>query len=417
MGIAVRYAGKSESIPLVQATDNFEYEIIQRIIRLSAQKLPIVGIVKTDTAAYIDPRLADFYAVEIPEDITHQRYKPIFQALMPTYNLQYINFGRDTIIDPEISTIIIPGEDEASYFTNPDAIFAIDQYLMRGGNVIVLAQKFAINLQKSTNATISNTFLYKMLEEWGIVVKPEMLIDISCGQIRVPRQVGTVVMNVPTDYPFMIRVAQDGFNRNISPLSSMTQAVFPWASPLEVSKKSDTEVIADTLIMSSEYSTVRIPPFRIDPNQNWEFFFEKAAEVGTLKRYPLAIRLSGKINSIFNDTTLQRPQNKEILLSTTSGSVVVIGNADFATQDAGGMFNMPLIQNLTDWLSLDENLIGIRSRNMIDRSLKNITMKTDSDNSGLGYRIFNITAMPIILIILGLFIFFHRRRQQYNGGK
>ncbi|MDR0304027.1 MAG: hypothetical protein LBH98_04550, partial [Chitinispirillales bacterium] len=135
------------------------------------------------------------------------------------------------------------------------------------------------------------------------------------------------------------------------------------------------------------------------------------------KRYPLAIRLSGKINSIFNDTTLQKPQNQEILLSTTSGSVIVVGNADFATQEAGGIVNMPLIQNLTDWLSLDENLIGVRSRNMIDRSLKNITMKTDSDNSGLRYRIFNIIAMPIILIIFGILIFFHRRRQQYNGGK
>jgi ABC-type uncharacterized transport system involved in gliding motility auxiliary subunit len=170
--------------------------------------------------------------------------------------------------------------------------------------------------------------------------------------------------------------------------------------------------------MSSEYSAVRVPPFRIDPNQNWEFFFENALENGSLKRYPIAIRLSGKINSIFNDTTLERPQtNEELLLSTTNGSVIVIGNADFATSEVGGISNMPLIQNLTDWLSLDENLIGIRSRNMIDRSLKNITMKTDADNSGLGYRIFNIAAMPIVLIILGLWIFFYRRNQQYNGGK
>ena len=419
MGIAIRYAGKSESIPLVQATDNFEYEIIQRIIRLSTDKLPIVGIVKTDTAAYIDPRLADFYAMEIPEDITHQRYKPIFQGLMPTYNLQYINFGRDTVIDPAISTIIIPGEDEASYFTNPDAIYAIDQYLMRGGNVIVLAQRFAINLQKSANANVSNTFLYKMLQEWGVDVKPEMLIDASCGQIIVPRQVGPMVMNVPTDYPMLVRVTENGFNRNISPLASMKQMIFPWASPLEVSPNLDPETIADTLIMTSEYASVRKPPFRIDPNQNWEFFFEKAAENGTLKRYPLAIRLSGRINSIFSDTALQRPQNAQLILSTTTGSVIVISNADFVTTEAGGLANMALIQNLTDWLSLDENLIGVRSRNMIDRSLKDITMKNkdDSDNSGFGYRIFNIAAMPVVLIILGLFIFFYRKRQQNNGGK
>lgn len=413
MGIALRFAGKSESIPLVQESDNFEYEIVQRIFRLTSTNLPMVGIVKTDTAAYIDPRIAEWYDVEVKEDRTHQRFRPIFQSLSSFYNVQYIDFAQDTAIDPAISTIIIPGEDEANYFNNTNAIVAIDQYLMRGGNVIVLAQKFAINLQKSTNASVSNTFLYKMLEKWGVVVKSEMIIDASAGQIIVPQQVGSTVRNVPMSYPMFVRVVENGFNRNVAPLASMTQITFPWATPVLLSENIDSATIADTLIMSSAYSTTRIPPFRIDPNQNWEFHFNNAQNGGRLKPYPLAIRLSGKINSVFSDTTLERPKDKDLLFSTTNGSAIIVGNADFASADAGAVQNMPLILNLVDWLTLDDNLIAVRSRNMIDRSLKNITI-TGNDESDFTTitKVLNLVLMPIVLIIAGLLLLLNRKKQQ-----
>ena len=412
MGIAIRFAGKSESIPFVQATDNFEYEIMQRIFRVTSVSLPMVGIVKTDTAMYIDPRIAEWYSVEIQEDRTHKRFRPLFHALSSFYNVQYIDFAKDTAIDPAISTIIIPGEDEANYFNNPEAIIAIDQYLMRGGNVIVLAQRFAINLQKSTNASVSNTFLYKMLEEWGVDVKAEMMIDASAGRMMVPQQIGGTIRNVPVDYPMFVRVTENGFNRNVAPLASMREIIFPWATPVFVAENINPETIADTLIMSSKYSTTRIPPFRIDPNQDWEFFFNRARENGTLKPHPLTIRLSGKINSVFNDTNLQRPEGKDLLLSTTSGSAIIIGNADFASIDAGSPQNMPLILNLVDWLTIDDNLIAVRSRNMIDRSLKNLTIASGGFDFATFVKVINLFLMPVVAIIVGLILFFNRKKQQ-----
>jgi ABC-type uncharacterized transport system involved in gliding motility auxiliary subunit len=417
MGIALRYAGKSENIMLVQPGDNLEYEIIQRLIRLTAEDLPIVGIVKTDTAMYVDPRIAQWYAVEIPEDITHKRFKPIFFALSAFYQVQYIDLSQDTAIIPEISTIIIPGEDEASYFTNPDAIYAIDQYLMRGGNVIVLAQKISINLQKSENASISNTFLYKMLDEWGVDVKNDILIDASCGQINIPQQYGARTGMKTVDYPMFVRIPKSGFNGNVPPLSSMREIIFPWTTPLEISQNLDPETIVDTLIMSSPKSTFRKPPFRITPNQNWEWMFNNAAENELLKQYPIGIRLSGKINSVFSDTTLERPKDKELLLSTTKGSVIVVSNADFLSVDAGKPQNLPLLMNLTDWLTLDNNLISIRSRTMTDRTIdNNAAISGKENNSTTAIKILNMLLMPILIIVAGVILFINRKKQQ-NGGK
>ena len=414
MGIALRYGAKTESIPFVQTTDNIEFELLQRIIRLTKHELATVGIVKTDTAMYIPPEMAMWYAIEIPDDITHSRFRPIFHAVNQLYNLEYIDLTNSDTIGAHISTIIIPGEDAASFFLQPHKIYAIDQFLMNGGNVIVLAQRFSINLQQSETATVSNSLLYNMLEAWGVSVNPQLIIDASAGTVLMPREFGAGMRNVPVEYPFFVRVNEDGFNRNVPPLAAMRSIVFPWVTPVSVSKNIDSATIADTLTMSSQYSALRTPPFRIDPNQNWEFFFERAMQEGTLMRYPLAIRLSGRINSVFNDTTFMRPlDERELILYTTRGTAIILGNADFLTVGAGSPQNLPLLMNLLDWLTLDDDLISVRSRNMIDRSLTDFTMRGATvDNNAAIVRVINIALMPIIIIIAGLVMFIKRKKQQ-----
>ena len=422
MGIALRYGAKSESIPFVQTTDNIEFEIVQRIIRLTKRELPTIGIVKTDTVMYVPPEIAQWYAVEIPQDITHRRFRPVIHALEQLYNVEYIDLmARDTAIGSHISTIIIPGEDEASYFDHPHKIYAIDQFLMRGGNVIVLAQKFAINLQRGETASVSNSLLYNMLEAWGVTVEPKLIQDASAVTIIVPRQVGGGMRNVPVEYPLRVLVNEDGFNRNVPPLAAMRATVFPWASPVMVSQNLDSATIADTLIMSSPYSVLRaaplsenMPPLRLDPDQPWEFWFERAMNDGSLRRYPLAIRLSGRINSVFSDTTFQQPlDGRELLLHTTKGSAVIIGNAEFLSVETGTPQNLPLLMNLVDWLTLDDDLITVRSRNMKDRSLQHFNMRSGaSNNNATLIRILNIALMPLIIVIVGLVLFIKRKKQQ-----
>lgn len=418
MGLAIRYGGKSEIIPLVQNTSNFEYEILQRIIRLTSAQLPIIGIVKTDTMPNVDSAMAEMWSIQPREDITRAKYAPLFNALKDGYELRYIDLKTVENIDPAITTLIVPGENQGDYFSDPASIYAIDQYLMRGGNVIVLAQRFALDLKQSANATLSNSYLQAMLSTWGVAVQPQMLIDASCGQIMVPRNVGSMTMNVPTEYPYLVRITEDGFNRDITPLASLSELILPWASPLEVTMPESSHVTIDTLVRSSDYATGRVPPFRLDPNQDWKMLFERALNAGTLKSYPLAVRVSGNIKSVFADTTLPLPENvqrDDIILSVDKGSLIVMGNADFMSTDGGGVANTPFIQNIVDWLTLDENLIGIRSRTLVDRTMQQENMAEDTESHAMMYRIINLVTMPLLLSLVGLGIFLRRKRQQKTG--
>jgi ABC-type uncharacterized transport system involved in gliding motility auxiliary subunit len=70
--------------------------------------------------------------------------------------------------------------------------------------------------------------------------------------------------------------------------------------------------------------------------------------------------------------------------------------------------NIAWILNVVDWISLDENLISIRSRTLVDRTIKNDDLEAGNSYSTM-IRYTNVMLMPVIMIIIGLIIFFRRR--------
>jgi ABC-type uncharacterized transport system involved in gliding motility auxiliary subunit len=88
---------------------------------------------------------------------------------------------------------------------------------------------------------------------------------------------------------------------------------------------------------------------------------------------------------------------------------VVIGDADFISgQNAPTPGNIPLLLNLVDWLSLDDNLISIRSRTLKDRTIESDLLKKDSKAPNI-IRLINVIGMPLLVAIAGLLIFLNRR--------
>jgi ABC-type uncharacterized transport system involved in gliding motility auxiliary subunit len=74
--------------------------------------------------------------------------------------------------------------------------------------------------------------------------------------------------------------------------------------------------------------------------------------------------------------------------------------------------NVIFLLNVVDWLSTDDNLISIRTRTMVDRSLTKDNLKEGSTGSNF-IRYLNILLMPVLVILTGLLIFF--RRREFTG--
>ncbi|MCK5255538.1 MAG: hypothetical protein KAQ81_05905, partial [Deltaproteobacteria bacterium] len=100
---------------------------------------------------------------------------------------------------------------------------------------------------------------------------------------------------------------------------------------------------------------------------------------------------------------------REIIKESPETQIVVIGNSRFISDNFLSQFkgNQLFLLNIVDWLTLGEQLIGIRSRGATDRPLKETTeyMKTLIKS-------LNMFGVPLVLILYGLLLFYLRRRKK-----
>jgi ABC-2 type transport system permease protein len=274
------------------------------------------------------------------------------------------------------------------------------------------------------------------LENYGVRVEHNLILDASCGQVQIPQQVGPFQMNVAVNYPYFVKVIAEDLNKNIPAVSSISEMVLPWTSSLsllvpnrdsvaKVAAKSsaDSGVKASALIKSSKKSWTVAGNFDLNPQQKWapttEGFKQSclmAYLTGNFKSYfaGKSVPLVNEADSAKKDSLSKTPaaiadKNREIVGGNKGRHLVVAANASFLTAQFGGIpGNTIWLQNVVDWLSSDENLISIRTRTMVDRSIRKDELKEGSMSATI-VRICNLGLMPLAVVVFGLFIFFRRR--------
>jgi gliding-associated putative ABC transporter substrate-binding component GldG len=427
MGMVVLYNDKKEVIPFIQDTKNFEYDLTQAIMKVFRSSVPKIGILKTDTAPYVPPRVRQRMNMNM-QDAFEAKYKPVFDALRNNYEVSTVDISEGQPIDSSYKTVIVPGGDESAF--SDRKLFEIDQYLMNGGNLIVLVDAVKVTFEYGVNGAAQNPKIIKMLEHYGARVENSMVLDASCGQVQVPQRIGMFQMNVAVPYPYFVSVYKNGFNQDNPAVSALSEMIMPWASPITLlvdkadstgKKNADTSgVKATVLVKSSPKSWTASGNFNLDPQQKW------ALPEKDLKASNLVVYLSGNFKSFFAGKTIPpvkdtaqadstKPiqlsaadQGRQIVPETKRGHLIIAGDADFLSAQNAAPGNVAFVQNAADWLSTSDNLIGIRTRAIVDRTMNKDQLKEGSSKSNI-IRYVNILLMPIVLVLIGLMIFFKRR--------
>jgi ABC-2 type transport system permease protein len=430
MGIAVLYGDKKEVMPVVQDLKNLEYDLTQAIQKVGRRDSPKIGVLKTDTLPFIPPEYRQRMQMQANPEEVHEKYKPIFDNLEKNYMVSAIDVKDGTPIDTTIKSLVIPG---GSNFTNR-TLFEIDQYFMKGGNLIVFADAIKLSYQYGAMAMPQDPGILKLMEHYGAKVENYLVCDAACGQVQIPQKVGPFQMNVAVNYPYFIKLIQEDLNADNPAVSTLGEAIFPWISPIKLlvpeaalSKKNakDTNAVTATvLIQSSKRSWVVGGNFDLNPQQKW------APPPEGFKRSNLAVALAGDFTSYFagkpvppvkeppadaSDSLKQimlssnaADQNRTIVPKNKARHLVLVGESDFLTGQFAMPGNVTLLLNIADWLSTDDNLIAIRSRTMVDRSITKDNLKEGSTKSNF-VRFTNILLMPVLVVLAGLMIFFKRR--------
>jgi ABC-type uncharacterized transport system involved in gliding motility auxiliary subunit len=242
-------------------------------------------------------------------------------------------------------------------------------------------------------------------------VKSNLVLDAGSQEMASFR---TDYFTYTVPYPFWPKVIAENMDKKCPIVSKLECISFPWVSSLEVlkekCKKEKLEVVE--LFRTTPRAWCQTERFNLNPQQ--------ATMLGliskdTQKSYLLGVMLTGKFKSFFKGKEIPKKQEgeekvaQEIIEESPKTQLIVVGDADFCSNRFLRQFphNSLFFQNAVDFLTLGEDLIEIRSREVTERPLKAISEKGKNF-----YKFLNVTAIPIIVVLFGLIRAYWRRREK-----
>jgi ABC-2 type transport system permease protein len=202
-----------------------------------------------------------------------------------------------------------------------------------------------------------------------VMVKPDLVVDRRCGSATF--STGFIRYTLP--YMLWPMTVKSGFDQDSPVTNQLERAVFPWTSSIEFTKVEGSFSEMVVLAKSSQMSWSEERQLDLNPQRQ----FTPTTEA---RPRNLAVLLSGSFESFFEDREVPMPEGAEAiwegekLLRSPETQIVVIGNARMIENDFLGQYpeNRVFFLNAIDWLTLGESLIGIRSRAVTARPLKEV---------------------------------------------
>jgi ABC-2 type transport system permease protein len=344
-----------------------------------------------------------------------------------SWDLLQQQLGQDyTVETVDLTSGRVPGDVDVLVVVAPQGmsdkeIFAVDQYLMRGGAVVAMAGNYALAQEQLAGALTVEALqggLKEMLASYGVEVRDAMVMDPRNEPfpVQVQRQVaGASVMEIQElSYPFFVDIRQDSMDKGSPIVSSLPAVTLQWTSPLQIDQEKNSGRNVSVLLQSTDESWLRtsidvIPDTELYPEYGFPIEGEQAAR-------PLAVAIRGSFESFFKDrpspfqetapvTTTVEPPLGTITVSPESSRLTVIGSVEFIDDAVLNISsrlsadrylnNLQFVQNAVDWSVEDEDLLSIRSRGTYARLLKSLDEGDQSLWEGLNYAV-GLVALVVI---------------------
>lgn len=377
LGLAVQYADETETIPLVQRTDDLEYRLASFIRSLTRESDPVVGLVEEQG---MDQRQGG-------------GFNYLRRQLGDMYQVRTINLERDTLFPTEISALILAG----SPMTAPDSVIEkVQGYLQAGGSALVMASGMQMSPEANQPFAAPMPVAWnRILERYGVSIKGDMVYDLASNeQASIPGSVPGFRLFV--SYPFWLRALS---TRRAAVNQDVESAFMPWTSQVDTSRAVPGTVTP--LFVTSEAGGVEEGQAFIAPQRNDYPTGDLAPRLVGVMVNPLAAEVAAEGDE--EDQNGDRVKAEDL----PPGRIVVIGNGEFA-RDAwvgNATRNLVFVLNAVDWLAQDEGLIAIRSK---DRAPPPLVYESGFVRDFVKYG--NMVGIPLLVALAGLMRLLQRRR-------
>ena len=304
------------------------------------------------------------------------------QAITRDYSIRAEQLG-DGSVDPDadILAVVAPLElDTAS-------LFAIDQFLMRGGTVVLATSPFSVELSNGDMRLLDYpSGLDTWLATHGIHLAPRLVLDEQSAPFPAPvlRRVGDYEFRdvQMIDYPYFLDIRPPALNPGHPITANLPQLTFGWAVPMEVQPVAG---LRSTTLLRSTGQAWASANRDILPQQDGQGGPQFPVE-GVRDSFVLGAVLEGRFTSAFAargapplETDNEPGARGLIKQSAESARLVVFSSNDFMDDQmlnamvaaAGTQYLSPLalFMNTLEWSLQDASLLAIRNRAHFNRTL------------------------------------------------
>ncbi|MDW7681639.1 MAG: Gldg family protein, partial [bacterium] len=396
------------------------------IFKLISNKRPKIGFYPSQPE--MPPQqYRQYYQQQQPQDMYDFGAKLLREN---GYDVTRTNIKQDDPIPENIETMILfidqPLEERQLY--------EIDQLIHNGVRVIIAAQQYNYRIAPSRQSPgefelsgmPSRLNINSLVKNYGFEFDDKMFMDKSSAYIRVTtyqtRQMGIFQVQEPVyadvTKPVIIKINQENINNELSISNKITELFYMYGGRLLVNKDlmKENQLTFNTLFTSSDQSWTRDAvgwgPIDETPPPSEDI----------LKRQPLAILVEGRFKSKYIDQEVpewqpspgadevgddqEEPLPSEIEGEPSDNKIIVFGCSNMFKNDVLQFANShkALLLNSVDALTLGDELIHIRSKNIAARRIK----ETSSIGKTMA-KAFVVWFPPIVFIFLGIWINIKRR--------
>ncbi len=395
----------SLGVPKDLSAAGFKQTMDATLKRMVPGFLRTVGLA-TPAAPPMNPMMAQFGGGQQGG----KQFQSLQQKLGQNYSVQAVDLTSG-VVPAEIDMLVVVAPKDLG----GKPLFAIDQFLMKGGSVVLATSAVSVNISRNGfEMSEQNSGLSDWLAHNGMSIAKELVLDTQNSgfpEIR-RRQIQGISINEPyiAPYPFFVDIRGSGLNGSNAITSGLGQLTMAWPSPLVINNEANKGRTVVNLASSSAKSWHTT---NLSIESDRATYPELGFPEGDKKEASLlAAMVEGEFTSYFKgkESPLLKkgaePKNEEAdedghehqpgekkkdepIVSTVLekspniARLIVYASNEFISDDvlkissmvSGSQYIAPLaaIENAVDWSVQDRALLNIRSRGQFSRTLAPLT--------------------------------------------
>lgn len=419
LGLVIEYDDKFRVLPFVPQNMIFQYVIsgLDNLAENISENVQAL-VSKTSDVAYVTGH------GELGLEDSREGAANFVKLCSDTYSLNSLDLSSQEI-PLGIKTLIING---AKTSFSEDELYKIDQFLMKGGNLMLFVDPYEVvesqsqysQYQQPPQYVPIKTGLEKLLSSYGIECGTNYVYDENCYSQN-NQQYGKLNFN------FIPMLQKDSLSQKNPITKNLGYVLLMQMGSLDVSKAQENKNLKTTILASSSPKSWTVTDqIILNP-----LYIQEPSDKSAFSSYNLIALLEGKFTSAYDvapnlSSENQQNQNQQgessssenlmnvnsHLKSSTQNAKIFIASSSFITspQLVSGDGSEPieiLLRNAVDYMNGNEDFCAMRTKTLSLNTLKDAPLGLTEFA-----KYFNEFGLAILVALCGLFVFLSRKNHR-----